>query len=219
LDVPFAAAMVVLAAAIFGGFFESGFAAATSLLALANGSSDREALLAVTAVGFGSFLGQYGLGYTADRHGGCVVLLLCSTVLFTSMLVLALWPGGLVLVSVVVGAADGGLYTVAVVFGLQVARSGTGSSTTLISSAGLAYNAGTLASPAGTGTALALFGPVGTIWMMTVLSLVLVLGLVAVRTWRFRVQDSLDVGFHRSWQMPLSYAIASRNRESKARQA
>lgn len=184
--------LVILVAAALGGFFESGFTAAASLIALAEGASDRIALLAAAAIGLGSFPAQYLLGRSADLRGGCVVLLFCSAALAPAMLALAVWPGGLLPISLVVGVAGGGLYTVAVIFGLQASPATTGSSAALISAAGVAYAVGSLLSPLITGTSLAMFGASSTLFGFAALASTLLGLLLALRIWRRRRPDPTD---------------------------
>jgi MFS family permease len=167
----------VLISALFGGFFESGFTASISLLALTVGMTGREALLAVTAVGLGSFAAQYLLGLLADRHGGAAVLLGCAGLLCASLGGLTVWPGGLVLLSLMTGAFAGGLYTVAVVYGVQ--ENPAGGSARLISLAALTYTAGSTASPTVMGVMLEAFGTTATLGSMTASSLALCLMLLS----------------------------------------
>ena len=158
LGIPFAALAVMLAAGALSGVFESGFAAAASLLVLSDGGSERAALVAATAVGAGSFSAQYWLGVLADRRGGYAVLFLCSGALSAALVALAFWPGTLVALSIVVGAAGGGLYTVAVIYGLQ-SRPGRGAASAgLIGASAVAATAGVLVAPAAAGASPASSG-------------------------------------------------------------
>ena len=176
--IPGVALAVVLAAAYFGGVFEIGFMAAAPLIAWAGGLSEREALAAAATVGLGSFATQYLLGLWADRIGGRGVLIGCALSLAAALAVLAAWPAGLLPLSLVIGGVAGGLYTVAVIYGVQAT---SGSATALISAVALAYTIGTLVSPAATGIALETFGIPATVAGMAGSSLLLALVLVVVR--------------------------------------
>jgi MFS family permease len=154
---------LLLVAALLGGLNETGFAGVAPLLALASGGE--QPLLAAAAVGLGSFAAQYGLGAAADRWGGCKMLMGCAALLATALAALALAPSTLPLASFVIGGAGGGLYTVAVVFGLQ-ARRGTASTASMIGAAALAYSFGTLVAPAAVGLGLDVVGAPVTLGVM-----------------------------------------------------
>lgn len=179
---PLGAAVLLLAAALLGGVNETGFAGVAPLLSIAGGGS--QPLFAAAAVGLGSFVAQYGLGAAADRWGGCKVLMACAALLSAALAAIALAPATLAVASFVIGAAGGGLYTVAVVFGLQ-ARRGTGSSATLISGAALAYTGGALAAPAAAGLGIDLAGAAATVGVMAVLAAALFGAIIGLRGWRW----------------------------------
>jgi MFS family permease len=179
---PLGAALLLLASALLGGINETGFAGIAPLLAIMSGGE--QPLYAAAAVGLGSFLAQYGLGAAADRWGGCKVLMACSALLGIALGTIAVAPLTLPIASVVIGGAGGGLYTVAVVFGLQ-ARRGTGSSAPLIGAAALAYTGGALAAPAAVGLGISLTGAAMTIGIMAALAFALLAAIIGLRGWRW----------------------------------
>jgi MFS family permease len=176
------AAILLLFAALLGGTNETGFAGIAPLLAIAAGGS--QPLYAAAAVGLGSFVAQYALGAAADRWGGCKVLMICAASLGMALLAIAWMPQTLPLMSFIIGAAGGGLYTVAIVFGLQARRTPT-SSVPLISAAAFAYSVGALAAPAAIGVGIDLAGPALTLTGMALLSIVLLIAVLALRGWRW----------------------------------
>lgn len=183
---PLGAAGLLLAAALLGGINETGFAGVAPLLSIASGG--RQPLFAAAAVGFGSFLAQYGLGAAADRWGGCKVLMGCSALLSLALATIALAPSALPAAAVVIGGSGGGLYTVAVVFGLQARRS-TGLSAALIGAAALAYTAGSLAAPSAVGLGIELVGAPVTIGLLGALPAAMFGAIVASRGWRWVDRD------------------------------
>jgi hypothetical protein len=108
----------------------------------------------------------------------------CAALLSAALATIALAPAALALASFVIGAAGGGLYTVAVVFGLQ-ARRGTGSTATLISGAALAYAGGALIAPAAVGVGIGLAGAAAIVGVMALLAAGLFGAIVALRGWRW----------------------------------
>jgi MFS family permease len=189
---PRGAAALLLASALLGGLNESGFAGVAALLSLAMDGGPGGSLLASAAVGLGSFVSQYALGAAADRWGGCKVLLLCSALLAVTLAALAVHPGLLTPASMLVGAVGGGLYTVAVVFGLQ-SRRGTGGAAGMIGAAALAYTTGTLAAPSLAGLGLALAGPGRTLGSMALLAAAPFAAIILLRGWRW-TDRTRDVG-------------------------
>lgn len=179
---PLGAAGLLLVAALLGGVNETGFAGVAPLLAITDGRE--QPLFAAAAVGLGSFVAQYGLGAAADRWGGCKVLMACAALLSAALAMIAIAPATLAAASFVIGAAGGGLYTVAVVFGLQ-ARRGVGSSATLISGAALAYAGGALVAPAAVGLGIDLAGAAATVGVLAALAAALFAAIVALRGWRW----------------------------------
>jgi MFS family permease len=189
---PTGAALVLLLSAGLGGMDESGFAGVATLLSAADGARPAGSLATAAAVGAGSFVFQYFLGVAADRHGGCVVLMACTALLAAAFAALALAPAVLPLASFVIGGVGGGLYTVAVVFGLQSAAPGMRSAP-MISMAALAYTTGTLVAPSLAGFGLGALGVTGTVLVFAGLAVALLAWITAVRAWRW-VDIAADTG-------------------------
>lgn len=179
---PIGAAALLLAAALLGGLNETGFAGIAPLLSMASGGE--QPLFAAAAVGLGSFVAQYGLGAAADRWGGCKVLMACAALLSAALTILAVVPATLPFASFLIGASGGGLYTVAIVFGLQ-ARRGTASSAAMIGAAALAYSTGTLVAPTAVGLGIDLAGAPATLGVIAALVAALLTAIVALQGWRW----------------------------------
>ncbi len=181
---PIGAAMLLLASALLGGLNESGFAGIAALIAATSGGNAGESLAAASAVGFGSFVAQYALGGAADRWGGCKVLMGCAALLTMALVSPAILPASLPYASFVIGGLGGGLYTVAVIFGLQSQRGSTGSAA-MIGAAALAYTLGTLMAPTLAGISLSAFGAGPTLLTMAALVAVLLVAIVYMQAWRW----------------------------------
>lgn len=182
--IPTGAALLLLASALLGGLNESGFAGIATLIAVAGGGDASASLAAAAAVGFGSFVAQYALGAAADRWGGCKVLMACAAMLTVALTCLAIVPAALPYASFVIGGVGGGLYTVAVIFGLQAQR-GTGGSASMIGAAAICYTIGTLAAPTLAGVSLATIGPAPTLLAMAALVAALLAAIIALQAWRW----------------------------------
>lgn len=157
----------VLAAALCGGLFESGFMAAGPLIATAKGLSAEAGLWVAVLVGVGSVAVQMLLGWGADRLGAMRVLALCAAGLALAFGALAVVPSALAALSVVIGGLGGGLYTLAAIHGVQTNGA---KSAGAIGLAAASYTLGSLGSPALTGAALDGVGPIATVGGMAAVS-------------------------------------------------
>lgn len=164
---PLCAAALLLAAALLGGINETGVAGVAPLLSIAGDGS--QPLFAAAAVGLGSFAAQYGLGAAADRLGGCKVLMACAALLAAALAAIAIAPTTLPVASFIIGGAGGGIYRVAVVFGLQARRS-SASSAPLIGAAALVYSGGALIAPAAVGLGIDSAGATVTVAVLAALA-------------------------------------------------
>lgn len=182
VGLPLGAAALLLAAALLGGVNETGFAGVAPLLSIAGGGT--QPLFAAAAVGLGSFAAQYGLGAAADRWGGCKVLMACAALLAAALAAIAIEPATLPVASFIIGGAGGGLYTVAVVFGLQARRS-SASSAPLIGAAALAYSGGALVAPAAVGFGIDIAGATATVAVLAALAAALFVAITGLRGWRW----------------------------------
>jgi len=180
--IPMRATALLIASAMLGGINETGFAGIAPLLSIVGGSG--QPLYAAAAVGLGSFVAQYGLGAAADRWGGCKALMACAVILSGALAAIAVAPSTLPFASFLIGASGGGLYTVAVVFGLQARRS-PGSSAALIGTAAIAYSAGSMVAPAGVGLGIDMAGAAVMTGALSALAAALFGGIIVLRGWRW----------------------------------
>lgn len=154
-------------AAVWGGAFESGYMGAVPLIAGAEALA--AGLLAASAVAAGSLVAQAPWGWAADRWGAGRMLRAASLVLTVALAAtVVLPPGALPLVAAVVGAAGGGLYTLAVIAGLR--RADPGGAPGVVALAAGAYTAGATAAPALSGLLLDAAGPGPTLGAMAAAS-------------------------------------------------
>jgi predicted MFS family arabinose efflux permease len=161
--------VVVLVAALFGGFFESGFMAAGALVADSAGVAGAAFTVAALVSG-GSFAAHYLLGVGSDRWSARAVALVSTAALTVSLVAIALAPGLAVPASLAVGAFGGGLYTLAVIIGVQ---GGAADPARIVALAAIAYTGGTMLSPPTTGMALDAIGAAPTLAALAAATLVL----------------------------------------------
>ncbi|MFO0451649.1 MAG: MFS transporter, partial [Pseudomonadota bacterium] len=167
----------VALAALAGGAFESGFMTTGPLLAAEAGRLG-EALSLAALVGAGSFLLMYPFGWRADRGGAAQVLRVLALAVPAALALLAALPAALLPVAFVLGAAGGGLYTLAIVHGAQ--HSAPDLMPRVVAIGAGAYTVGSLVSPLMTGWWLDYVGPGSAVPMLAGLAAVAALALCAV---------------------------------------
>ncbi len=181
---------ILCVCAIAGGFFNSGFAGAITLVSGAQGRSADAILFTTTMVGAGGLLLQYPLGHAADFRGGRLtrlILCMCSGGVALAALALLVWPDWINAIGFAIGGLGCGIYTVTIVYAMQRVRA-TRSAVRIVSTIATAYCIGTLLAPLVTGIALEHLGVTETIMIFAILASVP--GSLSIVGWRSTARQS-----------------------------